>query len=706
MPIAMTTPPPRRRPNRFRSRAAVILGRSASRLSCVFGRGRGSMIGGHVARRVDPGVLEYLGSTRDTVLVTGTNGKSTTSRLLAVALAGQGPVATGVGANRIPGLVAALADAPPWAIAALETREAEASAVIDALRPAALILLNLSSDVDADTEAFALERDLRTGLAAHPGTVLVANCDDVLVSSIAYDALSVVWVAAGVGAEGIVRGCPRCTGLIVADAGEGADADHPDWRCSGCAFRRPAPDWSVEHRSHGAVLCGPDGFREALTLQLPGAANRGNAAQAIAAAAVMGVDPREALRLVAGVRDMEQRFSRIPWGDHTVRLLLGKNPVAAQESVSVVDPDAAGVVAVLNERSDNARDTAWVWDVDYSGLGGNGSTVVACGDRAADLSVRLTYDGVAHAILADPLAAIRSCPPGGVDVLVPGVDVLQALEREVVAPRGRPAGGASGPRRARTRSLAVSVPAPPPVRGAKVAIGLVLPETLAASGDRGNALVLRERLRLRGYDARIVPLGFDEPVPGDLDVYVLGGHETDQHPLAVDHLRRNPGLVEAIANHKPVLAVRAGAQILGRWYEDERGQRREGLGVLDVTTVLPAAPDRPAGGRSAEVLCSPLLDELALPLSGLDAGARVLVRGPGARPLARVLDDAPAGRVRYEGAVQGPVIATFLQGPVLARTPELADLLVARALGVTPDELGPLEIEAVDRLRAERLVTL
>lgn len=686
-----------------RHRLAVFLGRSASRLSRAVGKGKGSMIGGRVAMRTDPGILEYLGTTRETVLVTGTNGKSTTSRLLAAALSGRGPVATGVGANRVAGLVSTLVEAPRSATAALETREIDACGVIDALEPAVVILLNLSSDVDKDTEASALERELRERLAAHPETTLVANCDDVRIASIAFDAAHVVWVAAGMGNEGVTRACPRCAGLISVRSGEGNE-DHPEWCCTDCSFSRPRPSWSVERSESGTVLRGPDGFVEELALCLPGAVNQGNAAQAVAAAAAMGVDPREALRAVSSVKDIEQRYSRLPWGQHVVRLLLGKNPVAAQESVRVIDPETTGAVLVLNEQSDNSRDTAWIWDVDYTTLRGLGPEILACGDRAADLSVRLAYDGVPHAVVPETLGAIASCDPGAVDVVVPGVEILQSLEGEVGAPRRRRivAGeGGSQPRGARL--LVPENPQIVPSSGMNrvVRIGLILPETLAASGDRGNALVLRERLRLRGYDAQILALGFDDPVPGDLDLYVLGGNETDQQRLAVEHLRRDLGLLRAIEKGVPVLAVRAGAQILGRWFEDEQGRRHDGLGVLDMTTI---PTNRAPGGAAVEVKCSPLLDDLSSLLTGLHSSPRRFVLGPKTEPLARLLGETPDLPTRYEGIVQGAIIATSLQGPVLARNPELADLLIARALGVDVGELVPLEMDCVERLRAERLV--
>lgn len=696
----------------LRGRVATVVGRAASSASRVAGRGGGTMVGGRLALRVDPTILETLGGTRTTVLVTGTNGKSTTSLLLAAALSVHGPVVAGTGANRIPGLVSALIDAPPDTCAALETREAEACAVVAALRPAVLVLLNLSREhADRSSETSALERTLRACVARQPGTVLVANCDDVRITSIAFDAPAVVWVAAGLGAQGVVRACPRCGALITVDAAgdqEGAaESAHPVWRCSSCSLHRPSPDWTVDATADGGVLTGPGGFRQEFALRLPGRANLGNAAQAVAAATLVGVDPAAALRAASGVGDIEGRYRRVAMGAHVLRLLLGKNPAAAQESVSVVDPDAQSAVLVLNEDGDETNDTVWVWDVDYTPLAGAGPQVVASGDRAADLSVRLVYDGVRHAVEPEIVRAVRSARPGAVDVLVPGVDALQSLEQTIRRFKVPVRTIVDTDAASRTASMRVDAPRPvaPPVAGRTVRIGLVLPETLAASGDRGNALVLRERLRLRGHDARIVPLGFDAPVPADLDVYVLGGNEAEEQRIAVAHLARHRGIHAAIEAGTPVLAVRAGAQILGHWYEDDHGERHDGLGLLDATTITAMPVDGLRAGRveAGEITASCLLDEVGSALSGFDGSPRRLVRGSGAAPLARTLATSADDLIRHEGAVQGPIVATFLQGPVLARNPELADLFVSRILGVGPGDLDPLEIPAVDRLRSERL---
>ncbi|MHC9295165.1 type 1 glutamine amidotransferase [Mycobacterium sp. LTG2003] len=227
-----------------------------------------------------------------------------------------------------------------------------------------------------------------------------------------------------------------------------------------------------------------------------------------------------------------------------------------------------------------------------------------------------------------------------------------------------------------------------------VRIGLVLPDVMGTYGDGGNAVVLRQRLRLRGIDAEIVEITLSEPVPDSLDLYTLGGAEDYAQRLATKHLIRYPGLQRAAERGAPVLAICAAIQVLGHWYETSAGERVDGVGLLDVTT-------SPQEARTiGEVASKPLLDGLTQPLTGFENHRGGTVLGPDARPLAAVTKGAGnrAGD-GYDGAVQGSVVATYLHGPCLARNPELADHLLSRVVG----ELPPLELPEVNQLRRERL---
>ena len=227
-----------------------------------------------------------------------------------------------------------------------------------------------------------------------------------------------------------------------------------------------------------------------------------------------------------------------------------------------------------------------------------------------------------------------------------------------------------------------------------VRIGLVLPDVMGTYGDGGNAVVLRQRLRLRGIDAEVVEITLADAVPDSLDLYTLGGAEDYAQRLATKHLLRHPGLQRAAERGAPVLAICAAIQVLGHWYETSSGERVTGVGVLDVTTS--PQPARTIG----EVVSQPLLPGLDQQFTGFENHRGGTLLGPAAQPLGKVISGAGnRDGDGFDGAVQGSVVATYLHGPCLARNPQLADHLLSSVVG----ELAPLELTEVDGLRRERL---
>ncbi|MBD0863219.1 DUF1727 domain-containing protein [Gordonia sp. zg691] len=389
-------------------RTSLALGAAAAArwASRTAGRGKGSMIGGLVAAKIDPDIMRRLAAGKRTAIITGTNGKSTTTRMTAAAMAELGEVATQAdGANMDAGIIATLTLTRNAPFCALEVDELHVPHVSDAVDPEVLVLLNLSRDqLDRVGEINMIERRLREGIARHPETVVVANCDDVLITSAAFDSPHVVWVAAGASWVGDSVSCPR-TGEPIVRSGQ-------DWKSTGDEnFRRPTPQWWFDDEN----IYGPDGFSAPLDLAVPGTANRGNATQAVAAAVTMGADPAKAVAAVGTVGEVAGRYGIHQVGNHSVRTLLAKNPAGWQEALSMIDQDADGLVIAVNGQVPDGEDLSWLWDVRFEAF--ETMQVVAAGERAADLSVRLLYAGAEHTTIPDPMAAIASCPPGRVEVL-------------------------------------------------------------------------------------------------------------------------------------------------------------------------------------------------------------------------------------------------------------------------------------------------
>ena len=237
----------------------------------------------------------------------------------------------------------------------------------------------------------------------------------------------------------------------------------------------------------------------------------------------------------------------------------------------------------------------------------------------------------------------------------------------------------------------------------KLTIGLVLPDVLGTYGDDGNALVLRERARRRGIDASIERIMLHDDVPPSHDLYSLGGGEDTAQLLAAARLSASPGLQAAAADGRPIFAVCAGLQVLGHTFR-AHGNEVEGVGLLDVTTA--PLTRRATGELASEPTRAGITAELSEPLTGFENHMGATVLGPDASALGRVtrgVGNGADGEEKVDGVVQGSVIATYMHGPALARNPQLADLLIARALDIPLAELEPLELDAVTKLREERL---
>ena len=236
----------------------------------------------------------------------------------------------------------------------------------------------------------------------------------------------------------------------------------------------------------------------------------------------------------------------------------------------------------------------------------------------------------------------------------------------------------------------------------KLTIGLVLPDVLGTYGDDGNALVLRERARRRGIEASIERILLHDDIPPSYDIYTLGGGEDSAQLLAAARLSASPGLQSAAADGRPIFAVCAGLQVLGHTFR-AHGEEAEGVGLLDVTTA--PLPRRATGELASEPTRAGVTAELSEPLTGFENHMGATVLGPDASALGRVTRGVGNGAdgEKVDGVVQGSVIATYMHGPALARNPQLADLLIARALDIPLAELEPLELDAVTKLREERL---
>ena len=748
---ARTGPGPREASGRLARphRLAAGAGRALARSSRLLGRGEGSVVGGRLTLAIDPGALRALARGRRLVLVTGTNGKTTTTRLLAAALGTRGQVVTNTGGANLPGGIVAALSASPAALGALEVDEAHLPRLIAEASPEAVVLLNLTRDqLDRVSEVRRLAASWRRALA-ETAAVVVANADDPLVVWAAEAAQRRRWVAAGQPWRGDAVGCPSCGGRL-------RYGNHGDWSCEdGCGLARPVPDALLETSAvqgsagtsvqegpaeiaqegpagiarKGPGEVGPEGSaangagaradvelvmrngpaagRYPLELALPGRFNRANAAMAAVAALALGAEPRPALAAMRAVSAVEGRYAQLELPGppaQVARLLLAKNPAGWVELFGLLAPAPGAVVVAINARVADGRDPSWLWDVPFEQLAGR--PVVATGERWRDLAVRLRYADVAAEAVADPLAAVRAAGAGAVDV-VANYTAFQGLRHCLGA--GQRSKGASGPpgRTSRVGPEARVGPAgseaAPAESGASragaesaqsepVRIVDVYPDLLGTYGDGGNAKILAARLRWRGIPALVVPAPSGEALPRGAAFYCLGGGEDGPQVAAAAALRAEGVLAAEVEAGAVVFAVCAGFQIVGTSFPTSDGGEVPGVGLLAVRT------HRHAGRRAVGEVVA--VREGLGRLTGFENHAGRTDLEPDVAPLATVEVGIGNGdAARSEGAVAGRVVGTYLHGPVLARNPELADWLLGLRLGA----LAPLQDAELSALHEERL---
>ncbi len=384
-------------------RVAVVarLGDWAATLSRRSGLGAGGVVGGRVLLALAPNAVRELSRGRSVTLVSGTNGKTTTTAFLTAALRTLEPTATNAdGANTRAGLAGTLARSSARQVV-LETDEGWLPWMLGEAPQAEPVLLNLSRDQLHRHHEVA--HVARTWHGALSGTAhVVANADDPGVVMAALAARRQTWVAAGARWSQDTLVCPRCGGECRRE-GE-------DWGCA-CGLRRPRPDWWLED----GELVNERG-RLSLHLSLPGEVNHANAAMAVAAAARHGVAPADAVAAMHEISSVVGRYDVFLTSSHRARLILAKNPASWAEALRTVASTPAPLVLAFNCEGVDGRDPSWLYDVPFADLAGR--PVVVTGRRSTDMLVRLEMDGLDDvAVAPDVAAAVAMLPPGEVTVV-------------------------------------------------------------------------------------------------------------------------------------------------------------------------------------------------------------------------------------------------------------------------------------------------
>jgi len=400
--------------------AAVAAGRLATFFSRRLGAGGGTTAPGHLVRLLDPEAVSAIAARipRGSILVTGTNGKTTTTRMISTVLrkAGLRVAHNRSGANLMAGIAstlvnqASLAGAPRADVGLFELDEAAFPAAVEKLSPRICVLTNLFRDqLDRYGEVDYLSRLWQETLGRlPPSAVVLLNADDPRIAGLGaslhcrvlyYGLESPSMGGSTLSHAADSRFCPRCGTPYDYSVVFYSHLGH--YRCLSCGLTRPRTHFRVVKAellgTEGSRLevAGPDGTME-LHVKVPGLYNVYNALAAVGATTAAGIDP-ETIR--AGIEDFAAAFGRVErvhLRGRELFLALVKNPVGFNQVLSTIlqEPGRKALMIVINDKFADGTDVSWLWDVDFEMLAGRVRFALVSGIRAEDMAVRLKYAGI------------------------------------------------------------------------------------------------------------------------------------------------------------------------------------------------------------------------------------------------------------------------------------------------------------------------
>ncbi|MCX2727260.1 MurT ligase domain-containing protein [Thermomicrobium sp. 4228-Ro] len=403
---------------RLRASAATTVGRVVAWATRRLQLGGGTAVPGFLALLVYPGLLDELARQlpHGTVIVAGTNGKTTTARALAALLQASGlaVVHNRSGSNLPRGIASAFVDGSSVTgrirgeIAVVEVDEFALPTAVGALRPRLLVLLNLFRDqLDRYGELETVAQTWRGALAAlPPDALVVVNADDPVLTALTEPLSERRWTF-GLDDPTVAlpalphaadwRLCPRCGEALTYRQ---VFLGHLGiYQCTGCSFSRPP--LTVSGRSVASVVplrIEAVAGTSTITLesQLAGVYNAYNVLAAATAGLALGLDQAEIVRVLGSVEAAFGRQERVTCDGHELTLLLVKNPTGFNEAIRllVLAQQRCPVLILINDLDADGRDVSWLWDVDVEKLRALDVPVSTGGIRGGEMALRLEYAGI------------------------------------------------------------------------------------------------------------------------------------------------------------------------------------------------------------------------------------------------------------------------------------------------------------------------
>ena len=420
--------------------AETAVARTAGALSRAAGRGGGTTVPGKVLWKLDPGSVDALAARlpQGVVVFSATNGKTTTTAMAAEILGeGRKLAWNRAGANLMSGIASALVAGGRADLGLFEVDEGALPEALTRTNPRVLALGNLFRDqLDRYGELELVAERWRDAVAGLPsGTTLVVNADDAVVADLADGRAEAVRFGLDDPRQARPRlqhaadskYCLRCGALYEFAA---AYVGHlGDYRCPQCGHRRPELDVAAREIELRGLLASrfrlatPVGNAE-IELALPGLYNVYNATAAAAFSMAVGASLEDVRSGLARFGAAFGRFERIASGGKSIVLLLVKNPAGANEVVRTLETGVPPVLVVaLNDAIADGQDVSWIWDVDFEPLLEHVGHLIATGDRAAELGLRMTYGGLPPERL-EVIPSLESALDRGLSLVEAGTELV------------------------------------------------------------------------------------------------------------------------------------------------------------------------------------------------------------------------------------------------------------------------------------------
>lgn len=670
----------------------------------------GGALPGKLGLAIDPELVTHLACLLDaSVVITGTNGKTTTTNLIADAVAASGAscVCNRAGNNMETGITGALLEANSdrrrtagtRRVGVFECDELYTVRILPRLKPTYFVLLNLFRDqLDRYGEIDHTQDVIAQALALSPTTTLIFNADDPLCASIA-DRVPNPSLPFGLngptGGEAShiaeSRFCAHCNAPLEYDYIQYGQLG--SYHCPACGWRRPdlASGASNVHLTSTGysfeLKAQQDGSSQtaSLSTRYNGLYMVYNITAAWTAAWVLDALDGDSSRF-QGVLDTYVptggRMTRWQAKGRIVATDLAKNPVGFDRQIQQIKASGGKLMAFyLNDADADGRDVSWIWDVDFECLSAPGVRAFAGGSRAHDLQVRLKYAGIDASLvngIGDVIDTLAGEDVGEVLHAVANYTAFPPIVKELEGLGDVVTGDAKTvsidmtpihddddtPRSDKTLDL------DRPLR-----IVHLYPDALNLYGDGGNAIVLERRCRWRG-----IPVEVDDVRMGDVldlstaDIVLIGGGaDRDQLAVANELRHQRDELQGYVEDDGVVLAICGSYQLLGRSYY-MGDEKVEGLGIIAGDTV------RGEGRLTGNVAVK--TDIADAPFVGFENhGGRTMLDAC-EHPLGTSVLEGTGnnGQDGSEGCLHRNLVGTYLHGPALSKNPELADWLIARAL--------------------------